>query len=61
MQPVAAKRLAYETERVLCARSVARSYKEDDWGKRVSSLREAVILWGSWKGAVIQRGLERGN
>jgi hypothetical protein len=35
------------------------SYKEDNWGKQVSSvwgLKEKV----SWNGAAVQRGIERG-
>jgi hypothetical protein len=32
---------------------------EDIWGKQISSVREIVKKRGSWKGAAIQRGLER--
>jgi hypothetical protein len=39
--------------------SVQRSYKEDNRGNQVSSVREAVKKRDSWKGATIQRGLER--
>jgi hypothetical protein len=39
--------------------SVPRHYKGDSWGNRVSSVREFVRKRGSWKGAAVQRGLER--
>jgi hypothetical protein len=48
-------------ETVLSARSVQWEYKEDNWGNRVSAIRESVKKKDSWKGADVQRGLERGN
>jgi hypothetical protein len=48
-------------EMVFSTRSVQRGYKEDNWGSRVSSVREAVKKRDSWKGAAIQRGFERGR
>jgi hypothetical protein len=38
----------------LSARIVPRSYKEDNWGSHISSLREAVKKRVSWKGAAVQ-------
>jgi hypothetical protein len=38
---------------------VPRSYKEDNWGYQVSYVWESVKKRDSWKGAAIQRGLER--
>jgi hypothetical protein len=46
---------------VLSAQAMARSYKEDNWGKQVSSLLEAVNKRDNCKGAAIQRGFERGT
>jgi stage III sporulation protein SpoIIIAA len=46
-------------ETVFYTRSVQRGYKEDNWGNRVSSVREVVRKKGSLKGAAVQRGLER--
>jgi hypothetical protein len=37
---------------------VPRSYKEENWGNQVSSVRESVKKRGSWKGAAVQRGFE---
>jgi hypothetical protein len=37
---------------------VPRSFKEDNWGKQVSSVLESVKKSVSWKVAAIQRGLE---
>jgi hypothetical protein len=48
-------------EIVFSTRSVQKGYEEDNWGNRVSSVREAVKQRDSWKGAVIQRGPERGS
>jgi hypothetical protein len=45
-------------ETVIYTRSVQRSYKKDNWGNKVSSVRESVRKRGSWKGAAVQRGLE---
>jgi hypothetical protein len=39
--------------------SVQRSYKEDNWENRISSVRDSVRKRGSWKGVAVQRGLER--
>jgi hypothetical protein len=46
-------------EMVFSAQSMHRGYKEDSWGNRVSSVWESVRKRGSWKGAAVQRGLER--
>jgi hypothetical protein len=46
---------------VLFARAVLRSFKEDNWGKQVSSVREAVKKRGSWKEAAVQTELEPGS
>jgi hypothetical protein len=46
---------------MLSARAVPGSYKEDNWGNRASSVREAVKKRDSWKGAAIQREIERGS
>jgi hypothetical protein len=46
-------------ETVFSTRSVERGYKEDNLRNRVSSVREYVRKRGSWKGAAVQRGLER--
>jgi hypothetical protein len=43
------------------ARSVKRSFKEDNWGNRVSSVLEALKKRFSWKGAAIQRILKHGS
>jgi hypothetical protein len=40
---------------------VPRSFKEDNWGNQVSSVLESVKKGVSWKGAAVQRGLERGS
>jgi hypothetical protein len=32
---------------------VKTGYKEENLGKRVSSVREAVKKWGSWKGDAV--------
>jgi hypothetical protein len=48
-------------ETVFYTRSMPRSYKEDNWGKKVSSVQESVKKTGSWKRAVVQRGLEPGS
>jgi hypothetical protein len=42
-------------------RSAQRGYKEDNWGNRVSSVRESVKERGIWKGAAVQRGLGLGS
>jgi hypothetical protein len=34
---------------------------EENWGNQVSSVRESVKKRFSWKGAAIQKGLERGS
>jgi hypothetical protein len=36
-----------------------KSYKEDNWGNRVSYVRESVKKGSSWKGVTVQRGLAR--
>jgi hypothetical protein len=46
-------------ERVFYTLSVQRCYEEDKWSNQVSSVWESVRKGGSWKGAAIQRGLER--
>jgi hypothetical protein len=46
---------------VLSAQAVPRSYKEDNWGNQVSSVRESVKKRVSWKKAAIQRGIQRGS
>jgi hypothetical protein len=46
-------------ETVTSTRSVHKGYKEGNWGNRISSVRESVRKRGSWKGAAVQRGLER--
>jgi hypothetical protein len=46
---------------VLCARAVSRCYNEESWGNQVSSVRKSVKKGVSWKGAAIQRRLERGS
>jgi hypothetical protein len=48
-------------ETVFSTRSVQRGYKEENWGNRVSSVREAMRKRDSWKGASIQRGHKRGS
>jgi hypothetical protein len=53
-------------ETVFPTRSVERGYKEDNWGNRVSSLRESVkkrdsYMSDSRKKATIERELERGS
>jgi hypothetical protein len=40
---------------------VQKNCKEDSWGTQVSSVQEAVKKRDSWKGALIQRGLEPTN
>jgi hypothetical protein len=42
------------------ARAGPWSDEEDDWGNQVSSARQSVRKGIRWKGAAIQRGLERG-
>jgi hypothetical protein len=49
------------TRTVFSARAVPRSYKEDSWGNQVNSVRESMTKSVSWKGAVVQRGLELGS
>jgi hypothetical protein len=44
---------------VFSVRAVPRSYKEDNWGNKVSSVPESVKK--SQLEAAIKRGLERGN
>jgi hypothetical protein len=34
---------------VLSVQAMSRSYTEDSWGNHVSSVREAVKKWDSWK------------
>jgi hypothetical protein len=46
---------------VLPAQAVPGRYKEDNWGNQVSSVLEAVKKRDNWKGAAIQRGLQRGS
>jgi hypothetical protein len=46
-------------ETVFSTRPIQRGYKEDTWGNGVSSVRESLRKRGSWKGAVVQRGLQR--
>jgi hypothetical protein len=46
-------------ETVFSTRSVQRGFEEDNWGNRVSSVRESVRKRGSLEGAAVQRGLER--
>jgi hypothetical protein len=48
-------------ETVFFTRYVQRSYKEDNWGNRVSSVWESVKKRVSWKGAAIQKELESGG
>jgi hypothetical protein len=48
-------------ETVFSTLSVQRGYKEDNWGNRECSVLESVKKRGSWKGAAVQRGLERGS
>jgi hypothetical protein len=48
-------------ETVFSTRSVQRGYEEDSWGNRVISLLEKVKERNSWKGAAVQRELERGS
>jgi hypothetical protein len=38
-----------------------KTYKEDNWGNGVSSVRESVKKSDSLKGAAVQRGLAPGN
>jgi hypothetical protein len=45
----------------MSARAVPRSYKKDNWGNHVSSVRESVKKRGFWKRAAFQRGLEHGS
>jgi hypothetical protein len=45
------------SETVLSTRSLQRGYKEEKWGKRVSSVWEFVGKRSSLKGAAVQRGL----
>jgi hypothetical protein len=45
---------------VFCGGSMSKSYKEKNWGNQASSVRD-VTKRDSWKGAVIQRGLEHGS
>jgi hypothetical protein len=42
-------------ETVFSTRSVQRGYKENNWGNRLSSIREAVKKRESWKGEAVQR------
>jgi hypothetical protein len=46
-------------EVVFSNRSLQRGYKGDNWGNRASSVRKSVRKRGSWKGAAVQRELER--
>jgi hypothetical protein len=52
-------------EMMFYTRSVQRGCKEDNWGNRVSSVREAVRKRGRRRaivrGAAVQRGLEPGS
>jgi hypothetical protein len=48
-------------EMVFSTRSVKSGYMEDDWGNLVSSVRESVKERVCWKGAAVQRGLQRGS
>jgi hypothetical protein len=38
----------------------AKGYKEENWGNLVNSVPESVRKRDNWKGAAMQRGLERG-
>jgi hypothetical protein len=44
---------------VFSTRAVPRSYKEENWGNQVSSVRESVKKRIRWKGAAIQARFER--
>jgi hypothetical protein len=46
---------------VLSAPAVLKSYKEENWGKQVSSVQESVTKRCIWKGVAIHRGLEGGS
>jgi hypothetical protein len=52
------QRIRIQEWTVLSARAVPRSYKEDNWDNRVSSVRESVKKRDSWKGATIHRRYE---
>jgi hypothetical protein len=44
---------------VFSTQSVQRGYKKDNWGNRVSSVRECTKEeCFSWKGAAVERGLD---
>jgi hypothetical protein len=65
------QRITIQEWTVLSARAVPRSYKEDNWGDQINTLWKSEVmsqgqlvkgqLEESWKGAAIQRGLERGS
>jgi hypothetical protein len=46
-------------ETVFSARLAQMGYKEDNWGNHVNSVWESVRKRSNWKGAAVQRGLER--
>jgi hypothetical protein len=43
---------------VSSSRTAPRSYKEDNCGNQVSSVRESVKIRSNWRGAAVQRELE---